>query len=270
MPAVSVASPAASKSEKPGNRRIGGRRLDEGRPFLLARQRHLDRRDVRVAGQAIADVRQLLVHQHERHVHPLDLRAHRPVEHRHQLGRGLQAEAAGLAGREDVRRLVDDQREAEAIALRRHDVAADEAVEHGEGGRRILRQRAQVADLAIGERHHVLEALLLVAAGEGAQPLPEIVVQHQRPAAEHLLREELGEHAVAGALAGADPKQVVGIAVQDERRGRAGEIEIGQLRRPGRKPVGQLVGRTTGRGIGCHAFSAVRRSASRIAGGSSS
>ena len=58
--------------------------------------------------EAIAQVGQLLVDQHERHVQLLDVRAHRPVEHRHQLGRGLQAEASRLAGGKDVRRLIDD------------------------------------------------------------------------------------------------------------------------------------------------------------------
>ena len=40
---------------------------------------------------------------------------------------------------------------------------------------------------------------LLVAAGERAQPAAEVVVQHERPAAEQLLGQELGEHAVARA-----------------------------------------------------------------------
>ena len=106
---------------------------------------------------------------------------------------------------------------------------------------RILRQRAQIADLLVGERHHLLEPLL-VAAGERAQPAAEVVVQHQRPAAEQLLGQELGEHAVARLVVAADAKEIVGVAVQDERRRRAGEIQIGELRRPGRKPVGQLLG----------------------------
>ena len=67
-------------------------------------------------------------------------------------------------------------------------------------------ERAQIADLLVGERHHLLEPLL-VASGERAQPAAEVVVQHQRPAAEQLLGQELGEHAVARIRSVADPRQ---------------------------------------------------------------
>ena len=120
MPAVSFASSRGVEvGEVRRSARSAGRGLDERSRAVLVRQRHLDRRDVRVAGQAIAEVGELLVDQHERHVQPLDVRAHRPVQHRHQLRRRLQAEAAGLAGGKHVRRLIDDHREAEAIVLRR-------------------------------------------------------------------------------------------------------------------------------------------------------
>ena len=38
------------------------------------------------SGEPVAHVGQLLVHQHERHVQALHVRAHRPAQHRHQLG----------------------------------------------------------------------------------------------------------------------------------------------------------------------------------------
>jgi hypothetical protein len=237
---------------------------------VLGRQRDLNRRDVRIAGETLAQVGQLLVHHDKRHVHLLDLRAHRPVQHRHQLGRGLQVEPPRLARRKDERGLVDDQRQAEPIGLLGHDVSAHELVEHRERRNGILRQGAEIAELSIGERHHLLEALLLAAPDIGAQPLTEVVMQDQRPAPEDLFREKLGEHAVARALAGTDTKQIVGIAVKDERRGRRREIQIRKLRCPRWKPLGQFVGRTARSLIGRHAFSTVRRSEARIAGGSSS
>ena len=86
-------------------------------------------------------------------------------------------------------------------------------------------------------------------------------MQHQRPAAEHLLREELGEHAVAHAFAGRRRET-------DRRCCRA-------ARTPRSSPkntrsascdahagnhVGQLLGRTARRLIGRHACSTSRRS----------
>src|SRR4029079_12053562 len=93
--------------------------------------------------------------------------------------------------------------------------------------------------------------------------------QHERPAAEHLLGEELRQHAVAAFLVGADAEHVVGVAVQHERRGRAREIELRELRGPRGEPRRQI-DRSRLRGVGRHCFSACRRSDSRIAGGSSS
>jgi hypothetical protein len=60
-------------------------RLDEAQARRFVRQRHLDGRDVRVAGKPFAELRELLIEHHERHVEPFDVRAHRPVQHHHQL-----------------------------------------------------------------------------------------------------------------------------------------------------------------------------------------
>jgi hypothetical protein len=178
------------------HRRVAGRRGDERGALRLGRQRHLDRGDVRVVGEPIVDVGELLVDQHEGHVQPLDVRAHRPVDHRDQLRGRLQVETAGFARREQVRRLVDDHGDADAVGLGRHDVVADEPVEHREGGRRILRRRAQVGDFLRRERDHVAQPLF-VAACEHAEAAAQIVVEHERPAAEQLLGQKLGDDAVA-------------------------------------------------------------------------
>ena len=61
------------------------RRPDERLALLFVGERHLDCRHVRVAGETVADVGELLVHEHKRHVEPLDVRASRPVEHLHEL-----------------------------------------------------------------------------------------------------------------------------------------------------------------------------------------
>ena len=95
-----------------------------------------------------------------------------------------------------IRRLVDEDGDADAVVFRGHDVVLHEAIEHGERRGRILRERRQVAELPVGERHHLLQPLA-VAPGERAQAAAEVVVQHQVPAAEQLLGEELGERAVA-------------------------------------------------------------------------
>ena len=214
------------------------RRGNECLPRLLVGQRHLNCRDVRVAGQPIAEVGEFLVDHHECHVEPLHVRAHRPVEHRHELRRGLHVQPAWLAGRKDVGGLIHDHREAQAILVRRHDVVANEPVEQREGCGRILGQGAEITHLPRREGDHVLEPLL-VPSGEGAQSAPEVVVQHQRPAAEQLLREELRQHAVARFVV-IDAKEIVGVAVQDERRRRAREVQIRQLRGPWRQPRRQV------------------------------
>ena len=232
--------------------RVADRGADERVALLLVRQRHFDRRDVRVAGQAIAHVRELLVDEHERHVQPLDVRAHRPVQHGHQIRRGLQAQASRLARRKDVRRLIHDHGDAQAIVFGGHDVVADEAIEDGEGRGRILGERAEVAHLVVREGHHVLEPLF-VASGERAQPPAEVVVQHQRPAAEQLLGQKLCEHAVPHSGVARQAKEVVGVAVEDERGGRSRKVQVRELGRPGRKPLGQLLRGTTGLLIRRHA-----------------
>ena len=62
----------------------------------------------------------------------LDVRARRPVEQRHEHARRGEARAAGLAGREQERRLVDEHRDAEPLLRRRHDVFAHEQIEQPE------------------------------------------------------------------------------------------------------------------------------------------
>ena len=216
---------------------------------------------------------------HERHVQALDVRTHRPVQHRHELRRGLQVEAPGLARGKHVRRLVDDHRQAQPLVFGRHDVVADEPIEDRDRGGGILRQGAEVADLLVGERDHVLEPLL-VAAGERAQPAPQVVVEDQRPAAEQLLGEKLGEHAVPRVIvrrrrcgrgrrccrAARTPRS------SPRSRGRpAARPTPGTTRQvPGRRSLGEGGRRTFGGGIRLH--SAAPR-AGRIrgsAGGSSS
>ena len=71
-------------------------------------QRHLERRDVRVVRQPLRDARQPRIDQHERHVEPLDVRARRPVEQRHQVG--LLVEIEAVAARRDVAGVIDDHR----------------------------------------------------------------------------------------------------------------------------------------------------------------
>ena len=61
---------------------------------------------------------------------------------------------------------------------------------------------------------------LFVASGERAEARAEVVVQHERPAAEELLGQKFREHAVARWIVRAGSKEIDRIAVQDERRGR--------------------------------------------------
>ena len=138
--------------------------------------------------------------------------------------------------------------------------------------------------LRVRERDHLLQPLL-VAAGQHAQAAAEIVVQHQRPAAEHLLGQELREHAVRAIVRRRRRcARSRSVAVEHERRRRAGEIQLGELCGPRRKPARQLASAASNRrrplyrrrrpaidsfgGIRRHAAAPARRSASRIAGGS--
>ena len=90
---------------------------------------------MRIAGQALAQIGALLVHQHERHVQPLHVRTRRPVQHRHELRRGLRVQAAGSPDGKHVRRLIDDDRQAQAVGFGGHEVVAHEAIEQREGRR---------------------------------------------------------------------------------------------------------------------------------------
>jgi hypothetical protein len=194
---------------------------------------------MRIARQPFTDVGDLLVDHHERGIESFDVRARRPVQHRDELRRHAAAETARLSGRKQERRLIEDQSRAEALVLVRHQVVTDEPIEKPEGVQRILRQAAQVADAPVGEDDHVLESLL-VASGERTQTATEVVMEHQRPAAEQLLGQQLAEHHVAFLVVVAGAKQIVRVAVKNERGRRPRKIQVGQLRRPRREPSREI------------------------------
>ena len=86
---------------------------------------------------------------------------------------------------------------------------------------------------------HLLEAFF-IAARERPESRTEVVVQHERPPAEELLGEKFREHTVARRIVRAGPKEVHRVAVENERRGGPGKVEIGELGRPRGKPCGKL------------------------------
>ena len=63
----------------------------------------------------------------------------------------------------------------------------------------IVLERAEVTDAFGRQRHHLAQPLF-VRPCEDAQPTTQIVMQHEVPAAEQLLSEELGDAAVASLL----------------------------------------------------------------------
>ena len=111
----------------------------------------------------------------------------------------------------------------------------------------------------------------LVAAGERAQPAAEVVVQHERPAAEELLGQELREHAVARLVV---PRR----CGRDRRCCRAARTPRSCRKNRARRAApptagnqsGQLRGTAGASSAQASCRSTSRRSASRIAGGSSS
>jgi len=97
--------------------------------------------------------------------------------------------------------MVDENGGARTFLFTGHDVVLDESVEQGEGCGRILTRRRQIADFFVGADDHLLQARS-VTSGKSAQPASKIVIEHQVPAAEYLLREEIGETAVGRSVAG--------------------------------------------------------------------
>jgi hypothetical protein len=69
-------------------------------------------------------------------------------------------------------------------------------------------------------------------------------VEEEVPAPEQLLGQELGQAAPAhvGGVGGAEPHQIEDVAVQHEHRGRAREVQLGQLAGPRREVGGQGAG----------------------------
>ncbi len=198
---------------------------------------------MRVGGDAVAQVGAPLLDQNERHLEALHVRAGGPVQQGDGHAGGGEAQAPGLAGREQVRRVIDDDAGAEPLLGRGHDVLAHEQVEQAEHDGGVVLDGGEVADATGRERDHVAQSLL-AAAGEHAQAAAQVVVQHEVPAAEQLLREELGDRAVGRGLGRVDVgerHEVVRVAVQHEDRRRSGEVEVGHGERPGRIPAGQFV-----------------------------
>src|SRR4029453_10572538 len=159
-------------------------------------------------------------------------------------------------------RLVHDEGEALTIFFGRHDVRADEAVEQSKRCRGILREGAQITKLAIRQGDPLLQTLP-VAPGEGTKPAPEIEMKHERPASEQLFGKEFREHAIPRRIVTTDAKEVVRVSGKHKRGGRAGEIQVGELRGPRGKPRRQLR-RPTRLHVGGHWRSTPRRSDSSI------
>lgn len=69
-----------------------------------------------------------------------------------------------------------------------------------------------------------------------SQPLAQVVPQHDVPGAEELRGQEVDDAAVAPLRAGLLQGQVVDVAVHHEQAGGAGEVLLGELASPARKP----------------------------------
>jgi hypothetical protein len=91
---------------------------------------------VGVRRQALAQGGGAFVHQHHSHVETFDVRAGGPVEQRDYLLRSCRTQTAGLAVGDQERRVVDQDRRADAFLG--HDVVLHEAVEQCECSGGIL------------------------------------------------------------------------------------------------------------------------------------
>ena len=78
----------------------------------------------------------------------------------------------GSPGGEHVRRLIDDHRDAEAVGFRGHELLRTKRSRRRDRRRRILRERAEIADLAVGQRDHLLQPLSRSARPTTRRPRP--------------------------------------------------------------------------------------------------
>ena len=102
IPAVSLASSGFPKSEKSSTLREPTVKPMKRSRSPFVGQRNLDGRHVRVTHQPLVQVGELLVHEHEGHVEPFDVRTGGPVEQGHEMRGSGQAQVTGLASRHDV------------------------------------------------------------------------------------------------------------------------------------------------------------------------
>ena len=109
-----------------------------------------------------------------------------------------------------------------------------------------LSRRARIASGSRGQdfgspirslkRATILPQPLGVGPRGNPQPLAQVVPQDDVPGAEKLRRQEVDDAAIAPLFAGLLQRQVVHVAVHHEQAGRAGEILLGKLAGPARKP----------------------------------
>ena len=98
-----------------------------------------------------------------------------------------------------------------------------------------FRASAKSPTLFVSAHHHVFQARS-IPPGEGSQAASQIVIQHQVPTAEDLLRQKIRKPAVGRSI-GRKRDQIVHIAVQYKEGCRARKIAFRQFRGPSREPI---------------------------------
>ena len=211
----------------PGRELLAGRGVGHG---------DLERRHVGAADQPLVDLGQLVAQEAKSDVIPLDIRVLRPREQPHQPRAQRAGHLAQLGRGNKVLRMIEDDTHADPLGrVHLHQDALDQLVQEREDRVGVARPRFRLADPLAQEGDHPPQPLG-VGPGGNPQPLAQVVPQDDVPGAEKLRRQEVDDAAVAPLLAGLLQRQVVHIAVHHEQAGRAGEILLGKLASPARKP----------------------------------
>ena len=216
----------------------------EGFPRGLVRQRQRNGGHVSVLHQPVVHLGQLVRHQAERNVQPLDVRILGPAQQPHQVGALRAGQCVQIARRNQVLRVIEHH--ADALAARGiilEQVALDESIQQQQHVLRVARPGGRFAATSGKVLSHGLQSAG-VSTRQRPQTAAEIVTDHHIPRAEQLRAQELREAAIRRrvVLAGSGRRtqdQIANVAVQYEQAGRARKVQIRQLASPRRIPVRQ-------------------------------
>gem|GEM_PF-6765142 len=223
---VGQRQPRAQLGQARGLVRQGGKnRFDELLPFFDGRHGNLDFPGVRALHQNRMQQPQAFDHQHEDQIHPPHHGTARPVQQRRQM-LGL-----SVPRRADQVRVIEQDRDFLGAAFLADENQGQKPVYGSKRLSGIPRQIDRAAQNVIQMGFHAGEPAG-VRAGVGPQAASDVIVKNEVVAAEHPVREKIGQadNVVLSPLG--ISHRVHHVAMEDEEAGAAGQIGILKLPDP--------------------------------------